>query len=77
MKRKNDLTYGGNMEDNELKELEKKVANLESINDQLRTEMTYIDTLMKLIGFSAGLDTIKATAHEIIKKGYNVNNFPE
>lgn len=57
------------------KELEERIAYLESINDQLSSEVTYIDQLMKMIGFSGGLDTVKATANEIIKKGYNINNF--
>lgn len=46
-------------------ELERKVAGLESINDQLITELSYIDRLMKDIGFNDGLETIKATAKEI------------
>ena len=50
-------------------ELMKKVAYLESINDQLSTEVSYVDHLMKLIGFSGGLETIKATAEEIVAKG--------
>jgi monomeric isocitrate dehydrogenase len=58
------------------KELEQKIAYLESINDQLSTEMSYIDHLMKIVGFSNGIDTVKATANEIINKGYNVNNYP-
>lgn len=58
-------------------ELKQKIAQLESINDQLSTEVCYIDQLMKLIGFAGGLNTIKATAHEIIKRGYNIHNFNE
>lgn len=46
-------------------ELERKIAGLESINDQLVSELSYIDQLMKDIGFSHGLETIKATAKEI------------
>ncbi len=68
---------GGEMENKEIAELEQKIAYLESLNDQLSTEVSYIDQLMKLIGFAGGLDTIKATANEIIKKGYNINNLPE
>ena len=49
-------------------ELEKRVAYLESINDQLSTEVTYVDYLMRLIGFSRGLETVKATANEIIRQ---------
>lgn len=50
-------------------QLLKKIAYLESVNDQLSTEVTYVDHLMRLIGFSEGLITVKATAQEIIDKG--------
>lgn len=52
-------------------QLQKKIALLESINDQLSTEVSYVDRLMRLVGFSGGLETIKATALEIIDKGLN------
>lgn len=48
----------------------KKIAHLESINDLLSTEVSYLDELMRLIGFSEGIVTVKATAKEIIEKGY-------
>jgi len=51
-------------------QLLKKIAYLESINDQLVTEVSYVDKLMRLIGFAAGLEGVKATAKEIIDKGY-------
>jgi len=47
-------------------QLLKKIAYLESVNDQLSTEVEYIDTLMRQIGFSDGLNTIKITAKELI-----------
>lgn len=50
-------------------QLLKKIAYLESVNDQLSTEVEYVDQLMRLIGFSDGLVTVKATAHEILDKG--------
>jgi len=52
-------------------QLLKKIAYLESINDQLSTEVTYVDQLMRMIGFDRGLDTVKAAAHEIIEKNYH------
>jgi hypothetical protein len=55
-------------------QLRKKIAVLESINDQLSTEVSYVDQLMRLVGFSGGLETIKATAQEIIEKGLNEDN---
>lgn len=51
-------------------QLLKKVAYLESLNDQLVTEVNYVDRLMRLIGFSGGLAGVKATAEEIVEKGY-------
>lgn len=51
-------------------QLLKKIAYLESLNDQLEAEVGYIDQLMRLVGFSNGLKTVKATAKEIIQKGY-------
>lgn len=50
-------------------QLLKKIALLESINDQLETEVSYVDELMKMVGFTGGLVTIKATAQEIIERG--------
>jgi len=50
-------------------QLLKKIAYLESINDQLLTEVSYVDHLMRLLGFSEGLVSVKATANEILEKG--------
>ena len=49
-------------------EMEKRIAYLESINDQLSTEVSYVDHLMRVIGFAQGLETVKATACEIIRQ---------
>lgn len=48
------------------KELFRKMAALESMNDQLLTELAYVDRLMRLIGFTEGLSSVKQTASEII-----------
>lgn len=50
-------------------QLLKKIAVLESINDQLATEVNYVDHLMKILGFAGGLTTVKETAQEIIDSG--------
>jgi hypothetical protein len=50
-------------------QLLKKIAVLESVNDQLVTEVSYIDNLMRLVGFSDGIATVKLTAQEILDKG--------
>lgn len=51
------------------KELLKKIAVLESLNDQLCTEVTNIDCLMRMVGFASGIETVKATAREMIARG--------
>jgi len=48
------------------KELERKVAQLESCNDFLETELEYIDQLLRLVGFSQGLATVKAVAEDLV-----------
>lgn len=45
--------------------LEKKIAYLEFVNDQLLSEIQYIDSLLKIIGFPEGLETIKSAAKEV------------
>jgi hypothetical protein len=50
-------------------ELQKKVAVLESMNDQLQTEISYLDELMRMVGFSEGLAAVKAAAREIKEYG--------
>ncbi len=52
-------------------ELRAKVALLESVNDQLSTEVTYLDHLMRCVGFAHGVDTFKATAEEIVRANSN------
>lgn len=49
------------------KDLLKEVARLESLNDHLSTELTYVDHLMRLVGFKNGIDTVKATAIELVE----------
>lgn len=46
-------------------DLTKKIAQLESINDMLLTELGYVDHLMRLVGFSEGIATVKVTAKEL------------
>lgn len=46
----------------------KKLAELESLNDQLQAELRELDRLMKEIGFHEGLATLKKAASEIIEE---------
>lgn len=49
------------------KELMRQQAILESLNDQLVTELSYVDQLMRMVGFSGGIETLKVTAKELIE----------
>ncbi len=42
--------------------LKAKIAELESINDQMETEIVYLDKLMREIGFTDGLESVRETA---------------
>lgn len=44
----------------------KKIARLESINDQLVAEISYLDDITKKLGFAEGLKTLKAAALELL-----------
>jgi len=48
-------------------QLKKKIARLESINDHLETEMEQVDSLMRLVGFANGIQTVKVVAQELLK----------
>lgn len=54
--------------DKRIDELEQRVSFLEFVNDQLTTEIKYVDELLHLIGFPEGLKTIKAAAEELLEK---------
>lgn len=48
-------------------QLLKKLAILESVNDQLESELTYVDSLLKSVGFPYGIASAKDVALEILK----------
>lgn len=43
-----------------------KIARMESLQDHLMTELSYLDQLLRQVGFEEGLTTVKAVAEEII-----------
>lgn len=49
------------------KQLLKKIAKLESINDQLSAELSYLEYLARALGFADGLKTLKAAALEMLE----------
>jgi hypothetical protein len=46
----------------------RRIAELETINDQLQTELRYLDTLLREVGFENGLTTLKYAAKELIEE---------
>jgi hypothetical protein len=66
---------GGVMKKKTDGDLSKKLAQLEFVNDQLVSELAYIDQLMRQVGFSEGLDSLKTTAKELYDN--NDNNIEE
>ena len=49
----------------------KRISELESINDQLVSELRYLDQLLKKVGFAEGLKTLKFAANELIEENKN------
>ena len=48
--------------------LQRKIAKLESLYDQLQCEVNYLDKLLKEVGFEEGLKTLKEAAIELKDK---------
>jgi hypothetical protein len=46
-------------------QLLKKLGYLEFVNDQLFSELKYLDVLLRSIGFPEGLATVKLAAQEL------------
>lgn len=47
-------------------QLQQKIAKLEFVNDQLETELEYVDGLLRSVGFPQGLVSAKAVAIELL-----------
>lgn len=60
-----------------MKNLLKKLAYLESANDQLSTELSYVDTLLRSIGFTDGLATVKTAAKELYEQEHGASSHEE
>jgi hypothetical protein len=53
---------GGDMDEQAMRE---KISNLEFQNDQLTAELEYVDQLLRSVGFTDGLTSVKAAAQEL------------
>lgn len=49
------------------KDLIQQVARLETINDQLSSELKYLDQISRKLGFAEGLKTLKEAALELLE----------
>lgn len=49
----------------DIHKLHERIAQLEFQNDQLVTELEYVDQLLKSVGFIDGLTSVKAAAQEL------------
>ncbi len=49
-------------------EAEKKIAILESMNEQLVAEFNHLNDLLRELGFDEGIESLKLAAVELIKK---------
>ncbi len=52
----------------DIEKLLKRIAELETINDQLQAELRYLDDLLRKAGFEEGLITLKQAAQELIEE---------
>ena len=48
-------------------DLLKKLAKLETVNDQLSAEISYLEKLTRARGFAEGLKTLKAAAMDMLE----------
>ena len=49
-------------------ELHRRIASLESQNDHLISEITYVDQLLRSVGFEHGLASIKGVIESVATK---------
>ena len=53
------------MKSDETEKLLERIAQLEFLNDQLTAELHYVDRLLRSVGFSDGLNSVKSAAQEL------------
>ena len=53
--------------DKEQEKLLKRISELESLNDQLASELRFLDDLLRKVGFDQGLITLNSAAQERIQ----------
>ena len=56
------------MDNIEKEKLLKSISELESLNDQLISELRFLDELLRKVGFAEGLKTLKSAAEDLIEQ---------
>ena len=51
-----------------LEEARQKIAYLEFVNDQIISELRYVDKLLRQTGFIEGLKSLKEAAEEVLEE---------
>lgn len=51
-------------------EIQKKIAQLEFVNDQLDSELQEIDRLLRMTGFPNGISSAKEVALQLMDEGF-------
>ena len=54
--------------DPEKEKLLTTISELESLNDQLISELRFLDELLRKVGFAEGLKTLKSAAEDLIRQ---------
>lgn len=54
----------------EYSEIQRRIARLEFINDQLASELAEVDTLLRMAGFPHGIESAKKVALELLENGF-------
>lgn len=49
-------------------QLQKKIAYLEFIHDQLESEFTYLNHILKSVGFPRGIASVKEVAVDLLEE---------
>jgi hypothetical protein len=56
-----------------IEKYEKKIAQLESLNDQLQAEFNNLNVVLKELGFEKGILTLKEAAKEMLQNNEDIS----
>lgn len=59
------------------KELERKLAKIESLYDQLLSDVDNLNQLLQQLGFPKGIISLREAAHELLQETQDHANYDE